>query len=239
LTTIIIARFNENIDWLLRYNNFNVVIYNKGKYLDNEGLGKIINLPNVGRESHTWLYHIVSNYENLDEVNIFLQGRIDDLGKLVYQDINNYVNECKFKGFSVSRFGMLGPLHWKKNLGLENNPKYKKKLKDKSLKGPEISFKELAKTFMNKIPIFMVTSYGGCFAVSKDLIKQYDISFYKELLNILSKNDNPIEGHYMERLWCYLFTKNKYLLKSCKDVLLTKYENLLLKVSKLNKIKLR
>ena len=105
-----------------------MVIYNKGKYLDNKGLGKIINLPNVGRESHTWLYHIVSNYENLDEVNIFLQGRIDDLGVLAYQDVNEYLNECMIKGFSVRRFGILGPFHWSKYLGLQNNSKYRKNI---------------------------------------------------------------------------------------------------------------
>jgi len=181
----------------------------------------------VGRESHTWLYHIVSNYENLDEVNIFLQGRIDDLGVLAYQDVNKYLNECMIKGFSVRRFGILGPFHWSKYLGLENNSKYRTNIINKSLKDPEISFKELAQTFIDKIPLFTITSYGGCFAVSKELIKQHKMSLYKELLDIVSANDNPLEGHYMERLWCYLFTKNKYLRKGFRDVLLTKYEKLI------------
>ena len=231
MSTIIIARYNENIDWLFQYKDFNIYIYNKGRNLDNVGLGKIINLPNVGRESHTWLYHIVSNYENLDEVNIFLQGRIDDLGVLAYQDIYKYLNECMRKGFSVRRFGILGPFHWGKYLGLENNPKYKTNIFNKSLNEPVISFKELAQTFINKIPLFTITSYGGCFAVSKNLITQHKPCLYKELLDMLSVNDNPLEGHYMERLWCYLFTKNKYLGKGFRDVLLTKYEKLISKNS--------
>ena len=92
---------------------------------------------------------------------------------------------------------------------------------------PKISFKELAKIFIHKIPLFTITSYGGCFAVSRDLIRQHDISLYKELLNILSNNDNPLEGHYMERLWCYLFTRNTYLAQGFRDVLLTKYEKII------------
>ena len=239
MSTIIIARYNENLDWLYKYQEFKILVYNKGSYCNFKKANKIINLPNIGRESHTWLHHIVTNYDDLDEVNIFLQGRIDDLGKLAYKDVNKYYSECKYRGFSVSRFGILGPFHWNKNLSLERNPKYSKKLKNKSLYEPKTSFKKLAKTFMHKIPIFTVTSYGGCFAVSKDLIRQYDLRFYKELLNILSKNENPIEGHYMERLWCYLFTKNKYILKALKDVLLTKYEILLYKFHKFNKIKLK
>ena len=47
---------------------------------------------------------------------------------------------------------------------------------------------------------------------------------YERLLDILSKSKNPIEGHYMERLWCYIFTKNKPLLNSCIDVIKTKIE---------------
>ena len=235
MSTIIIARYNENLDWLYKYEGFKIIIYNKGessRFIDGS---KVIELPNIGRESHTWLHYIVTNYEKLDEVNIFLQGRIDDLGALAYQDVNKYLEECKRKGFSVSRYGILGPFHWNKNLGLENNPKYNSKIKDKSLKEPIISFTDLAKIFTNNIPLLTVTSYGGCFAVSKDLIKQHDIKLYKKLLDILSKNDNPVEGHYMERLWCYLFTKNRYLLRSFRDVLLTKYEKYFSNYSKSNK----
>ena len=67
---------------------------------------------------------------------------------------------------------------------------------------------------------------------------QYDINLYKKLLDVLSDNDNPLEGHYMERLWCYLFTKNKYLLRSFRDVLLTKYEKYFSNYSESNKLKI-
>ena len=72
----------------------------------------------------------------------------------------------------------------------------------------------------------MPTSYGGCFAVKKESIRKYDKDFYLKILEILSKNKNPIEGHYMERLWCYMFTKNKLYLQAIRDVLRTKIENL-------------
>ena len=175
MSTIIIARYNENLEWLSKYKEFKIIIYNKGNNCDFDEASKVINLPNIGRESHTWLHHIVSNYDQLDDVNIFLQGRIDDLGVLAYQDIYKYFYECKKKGFSVSRYGILSKLHWKKNLGLENSKKYNSKLKDKSLKEPKVSFRDLAMNFMPKISLFTITSYGGCFAVSKDLIRQHDI----------------------------------------------------------------
>ena len=86
-----------------------------------------------------------------------------------------------------------------------------------------------SKSIFPEIPIFVATSYGGCFAVKKELILNYKKDFYYEILEILNKHKNPIEGHYMERLWCYMFTKNKLLRKSLKDVIYTKIERYLLK----------
>ena len=35
---------------------------------------KVIPLPNVGRESHTYLTHIVTQYDDLSDYTIFFQG---------------------------------------------------------------------------------------------------------------------------------------------------------------------
>ena len=31
---LIIARYNENLDWLTKYNDFKILVYNKGEELD-------------------------------------------------------------------------------------------------------------------------------------------------------------------------------------------------------------
>ena len=61
----------------------------------NKNFEKIINLNNVGKESHQLLYHIFENYYDLDDVNIFLQGRIDDLGFMSYKYPNDYLIKNK------------------------------------------------------------------------------------------------------------------------------------------------
>ena len=74
---IVISRFNEDIKYLNDepFNQFNITVYNKGpyeiNYLDN---AKILTLPNVGRESHTYLHHIIKNYDTLPDIIIFLPG---------------------------------------------------------------------------------------------------------------------------------------------------------------------
>ena len=228
---LIISRFNENISWLDEFNEFDKTVYNKGEKIKNITNTKIITLNNVGRESHTWLFHIVNNYNNLDDINIFLQGRIDDLNCMAYKDPKEYLKTIDKYGFSASRYGILGPFHWSKNVGIEKNPKYKEHWEKFKISRSNIGFRQFSKILFPEIPIIVATSYGGCFAVKKHQIKKYDISFYEKILGYLENHRNPIEGHYMERLWCYMFTKNKPLIRAFKDVIKTKIER-----SKLNKI---
>ncbi len=71
-TEIVIARYNENLDWLDKIpKDIKITIYNKGI---NDINRPFIQLPNIGRESHTYLYHIINNYDNLAEQTIFCQG---------------------------------------------------------------------------------------------------------------------------------------------------------------------
>ena len=47
-----------------------VTIYNKG----DSHIPNSISLHNVGRESHTYLYHIVNNWDKLADRTVFFQG---------------------------------------------------------------------------------------------------------------------------------------------------------------------
>ena len=76
----VIAHYNENLDWLMPIANHSHV-YHKGTDLQPSLLP--LNawewLPNIGRESHTYLYHIINNYDTLPEVTVFLQGDGEEL----------------------------------------------------------------------------------------------------------------------------------------------------------------
>ena len=206
--SLIIARYDEDIEWVKKYNDFKITIYNKGNKLEDEPFYKIINLENKGRESQTWLYHIVKNYYQLDEINVFLQGKIDDLDCMAFSNPNDYLEKINKYGFQVSRYGLLGPFHWDWNVNIDKNIKYKNQWENNEISRSSIGFRNFSKKLFPNIPLFVATSYGGCFAVKKEIIQQHNLVFYQELLDILSQNKNPIEGHYMERLWCYMFTKN-------------------------------
>ena len=73
-TEIVVARYNENLDWLKKIKkskDLKITVYNKGP--DDIDV-PFIRLPNIGRESHTYLYHIINNYDNLADQTIFCQG---------------------------------------------------------------------------------------------------------------------------------------------------------------------
>jgi len=221
---LIVSRYDEDLDWLKKFNDFKITVYNKGQALKENGLFEVINLENKGRESQTWLYHIVKNYNKLHEINIFLQGEIDDLDCMAYQNPNDYLKKINKYGFGVSRYGLLGPFHWDWNVNIDKDIRYKKQWENNEISRSSIGFRNFSKNLFPDIPLFVATSYSGCFAVKKETIHQHNLVFYEELLDILSQNKNPIEGHYMERLWCYIFTQNKPFIESIIDVIKTKIE---------------
>ena len=76
---LVLARFNENLDWIGEIDAcWNITVYNKG---NNATLPKIrpytsVDVPNTpgGRESETFLRHIIYRYDSLADYTVFSQG---------------------------------------------------------------------------------------------------------------------------------------------------------------------
>lgn len=94
---IVIARYQEDISWLKEIPEYiNIYVYNKnseyslirrwnaGRFIitrisNNEDLklpdrAKVVHLQNIGRESDTYLTHIIDHYDTLADITIFCQG---------------------------------------------------------------------------------------------------------------------------------------------------------------------
>lgn len=73
---VIISRHNEDISWSDMYASIRTV-YEKSdepNVLKVGTPGNVVRLANLGRESHTYLAHIVNNYDTLAELTVFSQG---------------------------------------------------------------------------------------------------------------------------------------------------------------------
>ena len=69
---LVVAAYGEDLNWIDKNNLKNIAtIYQKKKESMNSNH---ILLPNIGRESHTFLHHIVNNYNKLANITVFVQG---------------------------------------------------------------------------------------------------------------------------------------------------------------------
>jgi hypothetical protein len=197
---IVISRYNENIRYLLNYSHISIV-YNKGNN-DIPLNFNYINLPNIGRESHTYLYHIIKNYDNLADKTLFIQGNIKD-HKLY--PLNNYLDN---KNLFVGNKSIHPIIFLKKNIN--HKGKYLNELYNKDLKKSKytpyewINLIGIDITHINKFEMV----WGANFSISKDLIHKKPKIFYENIIKYLEYDKNPEEGHYFERAWFLIFNNS-------------------------------
>jgi len=208
---LVVAKYGENLDWL-DYLGKQSVIYNKGEEIVSQWkYKKVINLPNVGRESHTYLYHIINNYDNLADITMFCQGNIDNsipfimglnrsLSPLSY--IDSLYNEAKIMGYSLNQYAG--------NLYLDENGQFKnfkitsfgnQILKDSSHTLGTWYEKVFAESCPERIPWYMKAT----FCISRQKIISRPKAFYQDLITYLDNHSNPEAGHFFERTWVKIF----------------------------------
>ena len=72
---IVVARYNENVDWLQKVKQ-NYLVYNKGPDDLPNWVKNVIKLPNIGREEYVYLKYIYDHYNNLADRVIFTQAGV-------------------------------------------------------------------------------------------------------------------------------------------------------------------
>ena len=211
---LVVSRYAEDLNWLneLDLKQFRrIIVYNKGPKITQKEVKKmaeIIELPNVGRCDHTYLYHIITNYDKLSDVTIFLTAscsmdykwenakRTIDTALRTYDSVfvgSHHTDVAKeMANFKLDE--------WKssESNNAQNNPE------TKLLPSPERPFGVWYKKNFGSTQVNAVV-YHGIFAVSKRHIRQRSLKSYKELIRYLDTHSNPEVGHYFERAWLAIF----------------------------------
>ena len=194
MLTIIVARYNEDIEWTKQFMNgfVKVIVYNKGIKLVEEDYNEIL-MENVGREGHTYYSYIVNNYDNLDDYTIFLQGNPFDHSPNLIDNIFKYINN--------------------KELNIDFEYLSEKIISSclKEQRGLHNECKNLYTTFDQIFGVKLdnhecVFGAGAQFIVSKKNILKRTKDFYENIVNILNKEVCPWEGYDVERLHKYILT---------------------------------
>jgi hypothetical protein len=177
---VVVARYREDISWLSDpvFKRYNVCVYNK---YEQSGLV----LPNVGRESHTYVHHIVQNFDKLADVTAFVQGDPFYHCGTIIKDMHDLPFVKKFEPFSHHKPGGyicdLDGVPHHRGLSLRSDYQF---LFQKPPVSPSIRF----------FP-------GAMFAVPREFIRAQGLEFYKRLLaRLCDPSEKPL-GYSMERMW--------------------------------------
>jgi hypothetical protein len=208
---VVISYYNENnesIVWLDEIKD-KVFFYNKGEIKKNNIFKNYECLPNVGRESHTYLYYIINNYDKLPDYVVFSQANPDENfdNALLSQEIINFEKKMSGENYYFP---------WKLSFndvlfGLDDNFRIKHfdKWKNIDMQIVEMNFMEWLdileiKDIETKLNNYIFSPHG-IFFVSKKLILSRSLEFYKKLIKYIDNHNNPEYGHYFERSWYFIF----------------------------------
>lgn len=210
----VVARYNEDTEWFKQepFNKMDMICYNKGPKLPENCFNehcRVVELDNVGRCDHTYLYHIIQNYNNLAPVTFFLPASCMDAHKKQFTyNVLQHILDTKT---TVLQGGLLNDVRadlynftldeWK-----ASNPKNLTVNPESDLqKCPVRPFGKWFDINFGSDVHVKIFSFYGIIAIAREHIIQHPIDRYQRLIKYVDSHSNPEAGHYMERSWGAIF----------------------------------
>ena len=188
----VVAHYKEDLSWLREHAD-HCHVYDKSGHLAMDfSFRRWERLPNVGHVSHTYLHHIVTNYDNLADVTVFISGK----DSKTFAPLTTYVQKAREEGTSFFEPKTLSS--WNHSLC--------KQEESALLKHSHVALGQFwQKIFNHPHPRTATVSFDTIFGVRRDLIHNHPIQFYKNILQHVKKHQNPEEDCYLNRLWMPIF----------------------------------
>lgn len=208
---IVVAHYNENLQWLEHIFD-EVTIYSKGDAPAND-FERTFSLPNIGREGHTFLYHIVSRYDTLADTTLFLQGEIHAWKEGTPPHTELSLPElCErsltLTGLSAMGFGLPGMFDKWNSMEWDKDPRRWLERRGKGMRMSDLTPAQFWYFIFNtEHPESVAWTGSGIFAVTSKAIRRRPLSFWQNLLEYFEmlNHANPEEGHFLERFWMSIF----------------------------------
>ncbi len=200
LLELVVARYRENLNWLRRIPRwFRVSVYNKGPQRPALPYRRDLHchpLVNVGREAHTYLWHLCERYESLADVTVFAQGKpfdhVPDFHKILraLADNERTVKGFDWLGFIIDEDDAAGARlfqSWTKNPS-----------------GTALPLDAFWKALWGEPAPPQVTFYPSAhFAVTAETVRRRSRTFYQRALRVSA--ESPLAAHCFERTWDRIF----------------------------------
>jgi hypothetical protein len=217
---VVISRYREDITKLIGLiadqakkdgGKIDVFIYNKGP--DNLNLQPhaslvfhVHKLPNVGRDGHTVLHHIVTNYDRLHDTTVFLAGSASTLP---------YKTEAAREALATTgqtyySFPQSNSWHKMASFQLDawSSSDANNRVTDIALKpSPQRPFGAWFKHMFGYKPyadLAFPHSWWLMASLPKTAIRDRPVDTYQKALSFLNDHSNPEAGHYVERVLLHL-----------------------------------
>lgn len=196
---LIVSRFREDVSWAEAFGTYTV--YNKGRDdLPARIRANSVKLPNVGREAHTYIHHIVENYDRLEDIMIFSQGGYRAHMNVEPEEFLRRALDLGDRGFSTNLVNMKGSvgsnsrdfvLHWH-GVDLHTKEPY-------DLGG--WWEKTTGEAWVRSRSVY----WTATLSVRREFILRRSRESYVRLLKTLDWCTNPMEAHFCERAWFNIF----------------------------------
>ncbi|GAB2528310.1 DUF3431 domain-containing protein [Spirosoma aerophilum] len=194
---LVVAHYTENLNWLRNLpKSLMQTIYTKGSELMTEHTA--IPLPNVGREAHTYLHHIVNRYDSLAEWTVFCQGKPFDHA----YDFKKTMHEFVAHPDAISSTGFRWLGHLIDTDDQQGHRLFQPWSKNEDGRGLDIHGFHRA-LFGTDGPELYTFVLGAQFAVHRNLLRQRPVSFYEHALAV--SVSYPDAAHCFERSWDRVF----------------------------------
>ena len=235
---VVVSRYAEDVSWLHKLPFTDILVYDKFDKLDRpppdddeeeDGTpaptptpqprhgdppkyAKVVRVANVGRCDHTYLYHILRNWDRLADVTIFVPGSCAS-SKTKWHKLQWIVSQVGRTADSAFPLDLVTEAPVGEALGDFKLDTYVASHPHNAAINPESSL-QLCKhrpygvfyrACFPELPPVREVVYHGVFAVSRQHIQQQPRSRYAKLLSYLDTHSNPEAGHYMERSWLAAF----------------------------------
>jgi len=192
---VVVARWDEEVSWAREYPH---VIYDKGGDLtpspfpEREGGLNVVRIYEnpEGHESHTYLHHIISQYDALDDWTTFAQG-------WPFDHARNWKREWDAE--PASGFGWVGD--WMPTADRFGQPQHVPNL---------LPVGEAYEMIFNRPALESYTFVAGAqFTASRELIRSRPRAFYEKVQALgFTEELEKDWGYTLERLWGYMWDED-------------------------------
>lgn len=190
-----VAHYKEDLNWLSKINSdIKIYIYHKEDNQLNYDEKIVVNenefiLRNVGREAHTYIKHIIDNYDDLYDLEFFTQGHPEHASNWI--DVINNEDIIEYKQYSSYFMTFLST-----NGEIDENS-------DHRGKGTRKIWDNL---FPYNPPSEVIVIPHAYIKVDRETIRMHSLDFYKKCLDYF--NDNlpwNTNAWTFENLWALIF----------------------------------